>query len=500
MPQFINSPYSSNTDGGIGSMLSSMGQAQFGDTARRALITQQMLEKERQNANAEPYAAALRDHNPSQAVYYGSLGGHTGQDLGAGNLAATAADAGANFRDPRLAIMALGAGHPASGTFPGLDTENAGRLDVTKQQGQNQIATEQNKPVTLVAPDGSMHLVPGVASAEHLINAGGYRLIPSMDQSIGIGNMPAAAPQAAPSGAPVGSILPGGAQIMPDASTTAPGAQPAQPAAPPPITGDSTPQSFSPASLPPQTKPVPAPVAAPTAVPAPGTPGGPVNSVDGVAKMIATYQMPPLSGQAMRTPSGMMVMKRVGELNPDYRAETYNMQNRGQTAFGTGPQGNVVRAFDVGISHLGTLGQLSDALGNGDVKLVNAARQMWQSQTGQAAPTNFAAAKDIVMDEVVKAVVGANGALGDREGAQRTVSAANSPEQLRGVINTYKTLMAGQLKGYKHQYEVSTGQKDFESHLSPETAKELLGDQGGAQTQGGGENWVRGPDGKLVRQ
>jgi len=136
-------------------------------------------------------------------------------------------------------------------------------------------------------------------------------------------------------------------------------------------------------------------------------------------------------------------------------------------AFATGQQGNAIRSFNVGLTHLDTLGNLVGALGNGDVRLLNSAKNAFQSQFGAPAPTNFNAAKAIVADEIVKAIVGSGGSEADREKAQATINSANSPAQLAGVINTYKTLMAGQLGGLKQQYEATTGLNDFNSRLSP---------------------------------
>ena len=190
-------------------------------------------------------------------------------------------------------------------------------------------------------------------------------------------------------------------------------------------------------------------------------------SVENTASMIASGQIAPLSGFAMKSPWGQKVMGRVGEMNPSFNGATFANTKKAVSDFNTGKQGNTVRSLNVATSHLDTLGTLADALDNGNVKLLNTATNAWKTQTGNAAPTNFEGAKKIVADEVVKAVVGSGGGVADREEAARTIAAANSPAQLKGVINTYKDLMHGQLNGLKQQYETSTGLKDFDKYLSP---------------------------------
>lgn len=200
-------------------------------------------------------------------------------------------------------------------------------------------------------------------------------------------------------------------------------------------------------------------------------------SVDATASMIANGQVAPLSGFAMKTDWGQQVMKRVSELNPQFSGATFANTKKAVQDFNTGKLGGTVRSLNVATSHLDTLGNLADALDTGNLQAVNKVANYWKSQTGQAAPTDFEAAKKIVADEVVKAVVGSGGGVADREEAARTISAANSPSQLRGVINTYKDLMHGQLNGLRQQYEQSTQLKDFDKFLSPSVKAGIEGNK-----------------------
>lgn len=154
-------------------------------------------------------------------------------------------------------------------------------------------------------------------------------------------------------------------------------------------------------------------------------------------------------------------------------AADFARENRGAVAFGTGKQGDAVRSFNVGIAHLNTLDGLVEGLDNGDIQTLNRFKQKFKEEFGSSAPTNFDAAKAIVGDEIIKAVVGGGGALADRENAANQISRAKSPAQLRGVIKTYKELMGGQLKGLKKQYGDATGRTDFDDHLMPDTKREL---------------------------
>lgn len=193
-----------------------------------------------------------------------------------------------------------------------------------------------------------------------------------------------------------------------------------------------------------------------------------------MAQEVANYDVkPPNAGSGRGATFATNILTRAQEINPDFNAQNYDVSLKAAKDFSTGKQGQGVKSFNVALSHLDTLGSLSDALQNGNVPLLNKAANAWKVQTGNAAPTSFNAAKQIVGDEIVKAIVGSGGGVHDRETAAATVNAASSPAQLKQVINTYKQLMVGQLEGLQKQYETTTFRKDFNKYLSPQ-AQEVM--------------------------
>jgi len=164
-------------------------------------------------------------------------------------------------------------------------------------------------------------------------------------------------------------------------------------------------------------------------------------------------------------------------------------QTKALKDFSTGIQGRQVNAFNTAIDHLGTMDKLSDALVNNDTKAINTIGNFFARQTGDPAPTNFDAAKQIVTAEVIKAVVASGGGVTERQEAERNLATANSPQQLKGVINTYKQLLGGQLTSLNLQYENTTGRKDFDKKLTGEAknvVKELRGSAGSGAAPAGG--------------
>lgn len=194
------------------------------------------------------------------------------------------------------------------------------------------------------------------------------------------------------------------------------------------------------------------------------------------AKRIAEYRQAPYTGVAARAPPAAATMSLVDEMTKDgkpYDQTKWISANRAAMAFSTGKEAQLVRSLNVSIDHMETFSALADALKNQDINAVNRIAQKYAQETGDPAPTNFMLAKAIVAKEVVKAIVAGGGGVGEREEISSLVSAANSPAQLKGAIETGKKLLAGQLGGLKKQYE-SAGGVDFDRFMTP-AALDALG-------------------------
>jgi hypothetical protein len=149
--------------------------------------------------------------------------------------------------------------------------------------------------------------------------------------------------------------------------------------------------------------------------------------------------------------------------------QDYNAGTAAIKAFDTGKQGDSVRSLNVVTQHLALGRELVNALQNNDINAINYVKNKWKEQTGQEAPTNLQGAAEFLGNEMQKATLGQAGAAGERTAIARGFSTSRSPAQLLGNINTAEGFIAGQAQGLQKQYETSTGRKDFEIKLLPET-------------------------------
>jgi hypothetical protein len=188
------------------------------------------------------------------------------------------------------------------------------------------------------------------------------------------------------------------------------------------------------------------------------------NIVKGYANGSTQY---PGSFSAMKPMWVSNILPKVLQYDPSANGQRFqNVQK-----FDTGQQGNQIRSLNTSIAHIDTAQQLADALNTGDIKQVNRISNLWKSETGQEAPTNFNTAKQIVANEVMKAIsTSGAGGVADRTELQKQFDAAGSPAQLKGALTTAQKLLVGQASSYKNQYEDSTGRQDFLTRkLSPRT-------------------------------
>lgn len=161
------------------------------------------------------------------------------------------------------------------------------------------------------------------------------------------------------------------------------------------------------------------------------------------------------------------ILDAATKFDPSYNADYYDVIKRTEEAFGTGKQGDSVRAFNTALLHEQTLAQYAKALGNGDLQMMNRLKNAFAQQFGVAAPTTFDGLKQIVGQEIVKSIVPGGGGVTERQELADHLSRAQSPQQFAQMIEAYQELGAAQLDGLKRQWLNGTYSKrgDFATQM-----------------------------------
>lgn len=179
--------------------------------------------------------------------------------------------------------------------------------------------------------------------------------------------------------------------------------------------------------------------------------GQPTGDMETTAQAIAKGQLPPPTGIALLNPKNQRILSRVMEINPQYDFSTITAKKAAATSFATGPLGNALRSVSTANAHLDQLGELADAMNNKDTQVINKVGNYFAVQTGDPSVTNFDSIKNIVGQEVVKAIVAGGGSAGERDEAAKTFSNASSPAQIKGAIQHYRMVMKAQADNLMEQ-------------------------------------------------
>lgn len=193
-----------------------------------------------------------------------------------------------------------------------------------------------------------------------------------------------------------------------------------------------------------------------------------------IVRGVADYEIDPNREASLQKGARDKLYRDVKQYDPTYDQTHFAEKSGVIQNFSRGQASQAVNSLNVSVAHLGTLTALGDALQNGNIPLFNKIGNTVSAWTGKPAVTNFDAAKEIVGDEVVKAVVGGVNSQADREAIKHLILSQQTPAQLKGVIQTFTTLLGGQLDGQRQRYQAGTGLNNFDQkYLAPATRDAL---------------------------
>lgn len=119
--------------------------------------------------------------------------------------------------------------------------------------------------------------------------------------------------------------------------------------------------------------------------------------------------------------------------------------------FTTGPDGRNIGALNTAIVHLGRLGDTAEGLQNGNFTPGNEAYNWLRDKFGSETVTNFGLLKDAVAGEMAAALKG-NATDIEIEKMGKSIRAANSPAQMRGVIQEGMAILNDKATTYNERY------------------------------------------------
>ena len=179
-------------------------------------------------------------------------------------------------------------------------------------------------------------------------------------------------------------------------------------------------------------------------------------TMDSLVDMLGQNRLnPTLALQRLTAPQRANIVSQVQAKYPGWDETTYDAKKGAALKFTAGDLGNALRSVSTANAHLDQLGELADAMKNGNTPIVNKVQNWFSTQAGLPNVTNFDAIKAIVGQEVVKAIVAGGGTGGERDEAKAAFDNAKSPAQLKGAIEHYRAVMGAQAQNLLAQRDAA---------------------------------------------
>lgn len=146
-------------------------------------------------------------------------------------------------------------------------------------------------------------------------------------------------------------------------------------------------------------------------------------------------------------------LNKVMATNPQFNSAAYDVEKGVMKDFTSGKAAQNLNSFNTAIEHAKQLNTATDALDNGDLRVLNKIGNTLGFETGSDKQTNFNVVKNAVSGEISKVFKGGQATDAEIAHVMAPFDAANSPAQLKGAINQAITLMNSKRDALKAQYE-----------------------------------------------
>jgi hypothetical protein len=165
-----------------------------------------------------------------------------------------------------------------------------------------------------------------------------------------------------------------------------------------------------------------------------------------------------------RLPSSvrMEFTSRLGDQFPDFNSPDFKVKQAALHDFATGPQGQQLIKMQNASKHLDLLGQMGNALSNGDVQAFNKIANLFGVQSGSTPQAAYNAVAPIVANEVMNASVKGGGGEQERQQTLATLSSSLSGPQRSAAIAGIRGILGAQADNLRNQYQQATGRDDFD--------------------------------------
>jgi hypothetical protein len=183
------------------------------------------------------------------------------------------------------------------------------------------------------------------------------------------------------------------------------------------------------------------------------------------------------------------VRQWVNVLDPTYDETTYGAKNKILQSYTSGAESKSINAINTAMGHADELGQAIDALGNGNVRVLNGLAQKYQIETGSSdAPTVFRLIVNRLAPEMASAYIQGGGGEGERGMNAKDFDPTLAPQLIRSnlaeSIKLLRSKIGAQEQQWNTTYQPTNDRDQFQNRFLTPQAKQAL-DWGTKNAPGG---------------
>ena len=164
-------------------------------------------------------------------------------------------------------------------------------------------------------------------------------------------------------------------------------------------------------------------------------------------------------------------------IDPSYDESQYANRSTVRKDFNSGKSAQNIRSLNTAVGHLDTLSKTGDKLANASLPLWNKIANSTLSAIGDSRVVAFNTAATAVESELASVFKGMGATDQEIKVWRENINSSQSPEQLKGAIDTAIELMGSRLQALTNQYELGVGKpKDFK--ILSDKSRQILSNLG----------------------
>lgn len=181
-------------------------------------------------------------------------------------------------------------------------------------------------------------------------------------------------------------------------------------------------------------------------------------------KGIAEGRLPYPTGMYLRTPQGQAIANAVNQYDPNMNASDYQARAGTLKDFTSGQAARNVTSLNTVMGHLDALNEAGKKLNNGRFTYLNQAENAVADAMGDPSVKTYKLTANAVADELEKAFRGTGGSLEGIRSWKAQIDTANSPEQMKAIVNQGIELLDSRINALGEQYNrgMKTNRDAFE--------------------------------------